>query len=99
MLTSFAARFTTRASEIRIDSSVLIFTLTASLLTGLIFGLLPALSAKGSLATTIKEGGAQSTTGTARHRLRSFLVVAQVAVSFTLAASVEPRYTLASSVR
>ncbi len=84
LLTGFAARFTTRASEIKIDSSVLIFTLTVSLLTGLVFGLLPALSAKGSLAAAIKEGGAQSMRGTARHRLRSLLVVAQVAVSFTL---------------
>ena len=84
LLANFAARFTTRAAEIKIDSSVLIFTLTVSLLTGLVFGLLPALSVKTNLTHGLKDGGAQATVGGTRHRLRSFLVVIQVAVSFTL---------------
>ena len=84
LLAGFAARFTTRASEISIDSTVLIFTLAVALLTGLVFGLLPALSARTELATALKDGGASSTSGTTRYRLRSVLVIAQVAVSFTL---------------
>ncbi|PWT91413.1 MAG: hypothetical protein C5B55_08165 [Blastocatellia bacterium] len=83
LLAGFAARFTTRAAEIKIDSAVLIFTLAVSLFTGLIFGLLPALSMKASLSTTMKEGGTSSS-GIMRNRLRRLLVVAQVAVSFTL---------------
>ena len=84
LLVGFAARFTTRAAEIKIDGKVLIFTLTVSLLSCLLFGLLPALLTRGSLSTTMKEGSAQSTSGINRNRWRSVLVVAQVAVSFTL---------------
>ena len=84
LLVRFAARFTTRAAEIKIDSSVLIFTLAVSLLTCLFFGLLPALTTRSGLATTMKEGGSRSLSGGNRGRLRSSLVVAQVAVSFTL---------------
>ena len=82
LLVRFAARFTTRAAEIKIDSSVLIFTVVVSLLTCLLFGLLPALSTKSGLATRMREGSSRS--GSSRSRLRSTLVVAQVAVSFTL---------------
>src|SRR5205085_8446484 len=55
LLVSFAARFTPRAHEIRIDSFVLLFTLVVSLATGLIFGLLPALGADRNLAGSLKE--------------------------------------------
>ncbi|HNL84987.1 MAG TPA: adenylyltransferase/cytidyltransferase family protein, partial [Chitinophagales bacterium] len=41
LLIDFAANFTTRANEIKMDSSVLIFTLVVSLVTGILFGLLP----------------------------------------------------------
>lgn len=84
LLVDFAARFTPRAYEINLDGSVLLFTLAISVATGIVFGLLPALSAKENLVTSIKEGGAQSTAKGTRHRLRSALVVAQVAISFML---------------
>jgi predicted permease len=84
LLTAFAARLTPRAAEIRLDGPVLIFTLTVAVVTGLIFGLLPALSVKTSLVNSLKDGTAQATVGTARRRLRASLLVAQVAVSFTL---------------
>ena len=44
LLVRFAARFTTRSNEIKIDGLVLLFTLGISLATGLIFGLMPAFS-------------------------------------------------------
>src|SRR5439155_3595462 len=44
LLVTFAARFTTRAGEIRIDGFVLLFTLLVSVVTGLVFGLLPMFS-------------------------------------------------------
>lgn len=86
LLTSFAARFTNRTAEISIDSSVLLFALALSVGTGLVFGLLPALSfGKGtkSLAAALKEDGARSTAA-GKNRVRALLTVAQVAISFTL---------------
>ncbi len=87
LLVDFAARFTPRAAEIKLDSVVLLFTLLISVLTGLAFGLMPALSIKGDPVAPLKEAGIQSTTGASGLRVRSLLVVAQVAVSFMLLVS------------
>ena len=84
LLVDFAARFTTRASEISLDGSVLLFTFAIAVTTGVLFGLMPAISAKENLVTGLKEGGGQSPAKSTRSRLRSLLVVAQVAVSFVL---------------
>lgn len=84
-LVGFAARFTPRAHEIGLDGPVLLTTLIGSILAGLLFGLIPALSLKEELFTSIKQkgkaGNGQSATGAG---WRSGLVVAQVAVSFML---------------
>lgn len=84
LLIHFAERFTPRASEITLDGSVLLFTIIVSVLTGIAFGLLPALSTGDNLAMTLKEGSGQASTGTLRQRLRGALVVGQVAISFML---------------
>jgi putative ABC transport system permease protein len=84
LLISFAARFTPRADEISLNAYVLLFTFLVSVCTGLFFGLMPALSTKPHLQSALKEGSAQSTTSKVRNRLRSLLVVSQVAVSFAL---------------
>src|SRR5882724_1890960 len=84
LLVSFAARFTTRASEIRIDGFVLLFTLLVSVATGLIFGLMPAFSSDRNLTGALKEGGGRSSAGLQRQRVRNLLIVAQVGVSFIL---------------
>src|SRR5882724_4721721 len=87
VLISLAARFTNRTDEIGIDASVLVFTLLVSVVTGLAFGLMPALSfrkdSQQTLASTLKEDGGRSSAA-GKNRLRSLLVVTQVAVSFTL---------------
>src|SRR5215468_3733340 len=83
LLVNFAARFTPRAAEISLDTTVLLFTLVVSVATGLVFGLAPALSTRQSLIPSLKEGG-RSAAGAGRRRLRGALVVAQVAVSFVL---------------
>ena len=71
-----------RALEINIDRRVLAFTLGLSLLTGIIFGLLPALQAsKTALTETLKEGGRG---GTHRAGFRNLLVVAEVALALVL---------------
>jgi len=84
LLKSFATRFTTRADEISIDGSVLLFTLAISVVTGLAFGLMPLLASRESAFTALKEAGGRSTPGAGRQRLRSALLIAQVAVSFVL---------------
>jgi len=84
LLVSFAARFTPRAREIHLDATVLLFTLVVAVLTSLLSGTAPALAARETVVGSLKEGGAQSTVGRGRHRMRSLLIVAQVAVSFLL---------------
>ena len=83
VLVKFAATYTTRAAEVRIDGPVLLFTLLVSLGAGILFGLTPALSSN-RWAAGISGGGSRVTAGRASHRLRGALVVAQVAVSFVL---------------
>ncbi|HXG63927.1 MAG TPA: ABC transporter permease [Blastocatellia bacterium] len=84
LLVALAAKFTPRAAEVEIDASVLLFTLAVSFLTGIIFGLIPALPTAQKIQTALKEESGRSTTGAGRQRLRGMLLVAQVAVSFML---------------
>src|SRR5262249_11821803 len=67
--------------EIRIDGAVALFTLAISMATGLVFAAVPALPGRRDLAASIRDGGARTSTGAARGRLRAGLVVAQVAFS------------------
>src|SRR5262249_23212958 len=72
------------AYDIRLDIRLAGFTLLVSLLTGIVFGLLPALQAsKIDLGATLKEGG-RDAAGLLRRRLRGFLVVSEVALAFVL---------------
>src|SRR5207247_6095006 len=84
LLVAFAARFTPRAREIHVDATVLLFTLGVALLTSMLSGTAPALAARETVVGGLKEGGVQSTIGRGRHRMRSLLIVAQVAVSLLL---------------
>jgi putative ABC transport system permease protein len=84
MLSSFVGQFTPRTQSIGIDVSVLAFTFGVAVLTGLAFGVMPALSSRDDLAGALKDGGGHSTESGGRQRLRGALIVAQVAVSFVL---------------
>jgi putative ABC transport system permease protein len=74
-----------RIAELRIDGLVMAFTLGVSLLTGLLFGLAPAVqSARTNLQETLKEGGRSATADRSGHALRRVLVVAEVALALML---------------
>jgi predicted permease len=68
-----------------VDWRVLAFTTGLSLLTGFVFGLIPALqSSRTDLTATLKETGGRSGTGCRQNKTRSILVVVEVALALTL---------------
>jgi putative ABC transport system permease protein len=72
-------------ADIGLDPTVLVFTLGISLVTSVLFGLAPALQAsKPELSEALKEGGRSGAEGSARNRVRSLLVIAEVALSLML---------------
>ena len=78
-----------RLDAIALDGTVLAFTFGVSILTGVLFGLAPALrAARVDLNTSLKAGGrnaqGEGGMGSTRRRLRSLLVVAEVAISVML---------------
>ncbi|HET9525836.1 MAG TPA: ABC transporter permease [Pyrinomonadaceae bacterium] len=74
-----------RAVEVRIDWRVLGFTVGVSVLTGLIFGLVPAFqSSKSELVDALKEGGRTTGESARRNPMRSALVVTELAVAMVL---------------
>ncbi|HKF51306.1 MAG TPA: ABC transporter permease, partial [Candidatus Acidoferrales bacterium] len=74
-----------RLNEVRIDWVVLAFALLISILTGLMFGLAPALhSGKGALSSAIREGGRGSGYSAKTARLRDVLIVSELAFAVIL---------------
>ena len=74
-----------RAAEITLDPGVLAFTLLISLLTGVLFGMAPLLQLRESVVNiSLKEAGQRSTAGAGRARLRSGLVMLEVALAVVL---------------
>ena len=72
---------------IPMDARVFLFVFPISLLTGLLFGLLPAWSAsRGDIAEALRENARTTTTGVSRSPLRSFLVTAELALALILLA-------------
>jgi putative ABC transport system permease protein len=68
-----------------LDRWVLFFTLVVSLVTGLLFGIVPALrTAKLDLRETLNEGSRGSTAGPGHHRIRGVLVAAEIAMAMLL---------------
>ena len=74
-----------RVKEIKLDQWVLGFSLLVSVVTGLLFGLLPALQAsKPDLNDTLKEGSRSSSGSIRSNRTRSLFVIGEVAVCLVL---------------
>ncbi|MDQ6653123.1 MAG: ABC transporter permease, partial [Acidobacteriota bacterium] len=74
-----------RALQVRLDWRVLGFTFLVSLLTGILFGLVPAIHAsKTQLTETLKEGGRGSGEGARRNRIRGALVAGELAIAVVL---------------
>ena len=71
--------------DFRIDAPVLLFTVGVTVVAGLLFGFAPAIHAgDGRLSEALREGSAQAGSSRGRNRLRSGLVVAEVALSLVL---------------
>jgi putative ABC transport system permease protein len=74
-----------RLDELSVDGRVLAFSLLISLVTGVLFGLFPAIQAsRPDLNETLKEGGRSGAGAAGRQRVRGALVVAEVALSVAL---------------
>ncbi len=73
-----------RVETISIDGRVMGFAFAVAVLTGIVFGLIPALTAvRVNVADALKEGG-RGASGAVRHRLRSVLVIMEVAMALLL---------------
>ena len=74
-----------RAHDIHVSGPVLAFTLLVSLMTGILFGLIPALQAsRTDPKTGLQKGGRNSTAGRHQARLRSALVIAEISLASVL---------------
>ncbi len=74
-----------KGSAVALDWRVLLFTVVVAVLTGILFGLIPALSASRSdLNATLKESGARSGTGLRQNKSRSALVIVEMALALVL---------------
>jgi len=87
LLAAYGPKDLPRAAEITIDGGVMLFALVASLATGILFGLMPALQAsRFGLNETLREGGRGSSAGRRSRTLRATLVVAEFAIAVVLLA-------------
>jgi predicted permease len=77
-----------RAESIRPDFGVIAFTFALAVITGMLFGLVPALrAARGAAAPRLREGGRGGTAGQDRQRARSALVMVESALAVVLLVS------------
>jgi putative ABC transport system permease protein len=85
LLVNLSPNILPRAKEIALDARALAFTGAIAVLTGLLFGLAPAIHmAKTDLMSSLRDGGRGNAIGFRRNRLRSVLVVGEVALALML---------------
>ena len=81
ILDVLAPRLFPRSTTVLVDGRVLLFTLSICVVTGLVFGLIPAYRAsKNDVSECLREGG-RSTATRSRHRTRNIIVVAEIAMA------------------
>jgi len=82
---SYFVPYNVSSKQMGLDGQVLIFTLIIILVTGLVFGLAPALqTSKLNQYEALKEGGNRTTSGSHHRSIRSLLVISEVALSLML---------------
>ena len=85
LLLSVNANAIPRSAEVSLDWSVLGFTLGVAAITALIFGIVPLLHlGRDRVGRALKDSGSRSSTGSVRARMRSLLVVAEIALAVLL---------------
>jgi predicted permease len=85
VLVSFLPADFPRASAIRLDFTVFAFTLAVAILTGLLFGLVPALTAsRTDLQQSLRESGRSTSGSGSQLRLRNFLVIGETGLASVL---------------
>jgi putative ABC transport system permease protein len=79
------AKYIAGWTTMRLDAGAFAFTLSIAVLSGILSGIAPALLiSRTNVSESLKESGRGSSTGRARHRLRSALVVAEITLSLVL---------------
>ena len=74
-----------QGAAVALDWRVLVFTLVAAILTGVLFGLVPALStSRSDISNTLRESGARSGTGLRHNKARAVLVITEMALALVL---------------
>jgi len=85
LLVTLSAGSIPATAHVQIDATVLVFTFLVSLVTGVLFGLAPALrTMKLNLSESLKEGGRTGSEGGKRNRTRSVLMVLESAIAVVL---------------
>jgi putative ABC transport system permease protein len=85
LVASVGSKLNPMLQDVHVDLRVLLFTLGISVVTGIVFGLAPALQiSRPNLTESLKEAGRGSGPSGTRNRLRSVLVVAEVAMTLVL---------------
>ncbi|HTR37594.1 MAG TPA: ABC transporter permease [Bryobacteraceae bacterium] len=85
LLVAMAPPWFPRLHDVSLDTRVLLFSAGVALLTGIVFGLAPALhAAKSTLVESLKDSTRGGSSGAARHRIRAALVTAQLALALVL---------------
>ena len=88
LIAEIASRVIPLITKVEINLPVLAFTLAVSVVTGIVFGLAPALHAtRPDLTESLKEGGRQSGGSASRNHLRNWLVITEVAMALVLLVS------------
>jgi len=85
VLLSLAPADIPRLTDVRVDRTVLSFSLGLSLVTGLLFGLFPALTSSGrDISGSMKSAGRGTSEGFQNRRVRRLLVISEIAIALTL---------------